>query len=180
MWPRWPTAKAAFPSVALSVISLAYQMWAQEVIIDRFETPWRIRQRYTTTATYGSSAFLTSALLNASYSNSFIEGKIGVARQSSDTLQGDSSLVIRRSAWNNWDSTQDYTASTLPAVIGSLGGLWSAFGGVLAGIFGTSIAFIVFGEEITRPVVSYKYLRPLIISPITRTTQDRSQSALSR
>ena len=54
---------------------------------------------------------------------------------------------MRRAAWNNWDSTQDYTASTLPAVIGSLGGLWSAFGGVLVGIFGTSMAFIVFGKE---------------------------------
>jgi hypothetical protein len=45
-----------------------------------------------------------------------------------------------------YDATQDYTASTLPSIIGSIGGLWTVFGGVLAGIFGTSMAFIVFGK----------------------------------
>jgi len=84
--------------------------------------------RYVTTATYGFDTF-------------------GPSRQANDTIRGDASFFLRRDAWNNWDSTQDYTASTLPGIIGSIGGLWSAFSGVLTGIFGTSMAFIFFGSK---------------------------------
>lgn len=83
-----------------------------------------------------------------------IKGKIGLAR--SDIPEGvDASLTIRRGPWNQWEASQDYTATTLPVVIGTIGGLWSAFSGVLVGIFGTSVAFVFFGKELRkfRPTV---------------------------
>ena len=71
------------------------------------------------------------------------------ARRDSDILPGDASFVLRRYMWAQWDASEDYTASTLPLIVGSIGGLFAAFTGVLAAIFGTSVGFIFFGEEIS-------------------------------
>jgi hypothetical protein len=82
---------------------------------------------------------------------SLITGKIGPVRGAATlilNLDGDSTFIIQRDAWNEWDATQEYSTSTLPSIIGSLGGLWSAFSGVLAMIFGTSLAFVIFGKVI--------------------------------
>jgi hypothetical protein len=49
--------------------------------------------------------------------------------------------------WAQWDASEDYTASTLPLILGSIGGLFAAFTGALAAIFGTSVGFIFFGKE---------------------------------
>ena len=76
-----------------------------------------------------------------------LKGKFGPSRQARYTLEGDASLILWRDVFGGYDATQDYTIGTLPALIGSIGGLWSAFGGVLGGIFGTSMAFIVFGKD---------------------------------
>jgi hypothetical protein len=69
------------------------------------------------------------------------------ARQDSDILPGDASFVLRRYMWPQWSASEDYTAGTLPVIIGSIGGLFAAFTGALAAIFGTSVGFVFFGEE---------------------------------
>jgi len=59
-------------------------------------------------------------------------------------ITGDASLILQCNPWNNWDATQDYMVTTLAAIIGSMGGSWLAFDGVLAEIFGMVSQFKLF------------------------------------
>jgi hypothetical protein len=66
-------------------------------------------------------------------------------RQSFQNIGGDASYILQRPPWPGWEASHVYTVTTIPSLIGSLGGLWTAFTGVLAVIFGTSAAFLLFG-----------------------------------
>ena len=58
-------------------------------------------------------------------------------------------ISVQCDVWFNWDSTQDFTVTSLPGIMVSIGGLWLAFRGVLTAVFGTSITFSIFGHGIT-------------------------------
>jgi len=76
------------------------------------------------------------------------------SRQSSDKLDADASYILLQEDWPGWVAMQQYTITTLPGLVATLGGLWSAFSGVFLAIFGTSFAFIVWGSK------------PISISPL--------------
>jgi len=105
--------------------------------------------------TYTESSFSISSLfgdmigLPNQYTTSGIYGSsyIGPSRQANYTLLGNSSFMLQRDVWDRWEATQDFTATSLPVVIGSIGGMWTAFSGVLVGVFGTSMAFVFFGSK---------------------------------
>jgi hypothetical protein len=88
------------------------------------------------------------------------------ARLDGDILPGDASFVLRRYMWAQWDAIEDYTASTLPLIVGSIGGLFAAFTGVLAAIFGTSVGFIFFGSK------------PISIKPLLQIKGDKASKHL--
>ncbi|TFK35276.1 hypothetical protein BDQ12DRAFT_760249 [Crucibulum laeve] len=69
----------------------------------------------------------------------------------------DASIRLRSNVWPGWVSQRPYSFVTLPSLVGSLGGLWSAFSAALAVLFGTSITFLLLGKKpiSNSPLLSY-------------------------
>lgn len=97
----------------------------------------------------GSTPLVRMRLLRlcspADPTNDLVVGIIMPARHSFQNVGGDASYILQRPPWPGWEASHAYTVTTIPSLIGSLGGLWTAFTRVLAVIFGTSAAFLLFG-----------------------------------
>ncbi|TFK35474.1 hypothetical protein BDQ12DRAFT_668562 [Crucibulum laeve] len=86
-------------------------------------------------------------LSQVTYMEDALSTSVTVPSRSSNDTSGDASISLRAPLWPGWTTTRPFTFVTLPALIGTLGGLWSAFGTGLTIVFGTTITFLLLGKK---------------------------------
>ncbi|KAJ7036929.1 hypothetical protein C8F04DRAFT_457333 [Mycena alexandri] len=103
---------------------------------------------YTEDSSSGTSTFWDLlGLPNGEWNNGHYTATLTIPSRRVDIIAADSSYIFQRVQWPGWTSNTVYTVATFPAVLGSLGGLWSAFNSLLALCLGTSMAFLVLGAK---------------------------------